>query len=178
MAFLSRRRFLTTMTGVSTSGMFAGRCHGFLAESPASPAAEPPQSDCQRWMWIELIGFDNQKADLGVADFLDNAGFVPDGLSLLFASADFVHTHQGLDREVVFPPDYCSYSGKPYNMERKRQAWTNRQLKGLVDRLRQRGIQVYFTLFNLYPAFTGELFLGSANVATRERQFLCTRFSC
>jgi hypothetical protein len=52
MAFLSRRRFLTTMTGVSTSGLIAGRCHGFLAESPASPAAKPPRSDCQRWMWF------------------------------------------------------------------------------------------------------------------------------
>jgi len=138
------------MTGVSASGLSAGRCYGLPAESPASPAAEPPRSDCQRWMWIELIGFDNQQADLGVADFLDNAGLVPAGLSLLFATADFVHTHRGLDQEVVFPPDYCSYGGKPYNMERNRQAWTNWQLKELVDRLRQRGIHVYFTLFNLY----------------------------
>lgn len=116
--------------------------HGFAQDRP----------DCERWMWIELIGFDNQRPDYNVAEFLDNAGFIPEGLAILFASADFVHTHQGLEREVVFPADYCSYAGKPYNVERERQAWTNHQLKGLVDELRARGIKVFFTLFNLYTS--------------------------
>lgn len=103
-----------------------------------------------RWMWIELIGFENTAPDLGVGRFLGNAGFVPEGLSLLIATADFVHTHEGLEREVVLPPDYCSYGAKPYNSERARQQWTNRQLAGLVAGLRERGVRAYFTLFNLY----------------------------
>lgn len=106
--------------------------------------------NCQRWMWIELIGFDHRAPDYTVPAFLDNCGFVPDGLSLLFTPPDFVHTHQSLDREVVFPPDYCSYGGKPYNAERPRQAWTNHQLKGLIEALQSHGIKVYFSLFNLY----------------------------
>jgi len=37
-----------------------------------------PHANCQRWMWIELIGFDNEEADYRVQTFLDNAGFLPD----------------------------------------------------------------------------------------------------
>ncbi|MHB8997075.1 MAG: hypothetical protein ACYC63_17655 [Armatimonadota bacterium] len=103
--------------------------------------------NCERWMWIELIGFDNEQPDYNVAAFLDNAGFIPEGLCFLIASPDFVHTHAGLDREIAFPPDYCSYAGKPYNVERRRQVWTNLQLKGLVDELHQRGIKVFPSVF-------------------------------
>ncbi len=106
--------------------------------------------NCQRWMWIELIGFDHRAPDYTVPAFLNNCGFVPDGLSLLFTPPDFVHNYDGLEREVVFPPDYCSYGGKPYNAERPRQAWTNHQLKGLIEALQSHGIKVYFSLFNLY----------------------------
>jgi len=124
--------------------------------TPELPADQP---DCQRWMWIELIGFDNSRPDYNVPAFLDNAGFVPDGLSLLFSTPDFVHLHEGLEREFVFPPDYCSYAGKPYNVERDRQAWTNHQLKGLVDELGRYGVPVYFTLFNLFVSeIDGELY--------------------
>jgi len=105
---------------------------------------------CERWMWIELIGFDNQEPDYAVQAFLDNCGFVPEGLSFLLATPDFVHTHAGLDEEVVFPPDYCSYGGKPYNCERQRQAWSNRQFKGLVEALQGRGIKVYFSNLNQF----------------------------
>ena len=101
-------------------------------------------------MWIELIGFDNRERDYAVQAFLDNCGFVPEGLSFLLTTPDFVHTHAGLDEEVLFPPDYCSYGGKPYNCERQRQAWTNRQFKGLVKALQGRGIKVYFSNLNLF----------------------------
>ena len=115
--------------------------------------------NCERWMWIELIGFDNERPDFNVQAFLDNAGFIPDGLSFLFSTPDFAHTHEGLEREVVFPPDYCSYAGKPYNKERRRQAWTNRQLKGLTEELQQRGIKVYFSLFNTFVSLVdGEIY--------------------
>ncbi|OGV61467.1 MAG: hypothetical protein A3K19_19910 [Lentisphaerae bacterium RIFOXYB12_FULL_65_16] len=108
------------------------------------------QPNCERWMWIELIGFDNRRPDYNVQVFLDNCGFIPDGLSFLLTPPDFVHTHAGLGREVVFPPDYCSYGGKPYNAERERQAWTNHQFKGLVETLQAHGVKVYFSMFNSF----------------------------
>lgn len=108
----------------------------------------PP--NCERWMWIELIGFDRDRPDYNVPAFLDNAGFVPQGLSILLTPPDFVHTHLGLDREVVLPPDYCSYGGKPYNAERERQPWTNHDFRGLVQELQRHGIKVFFSLFNMF----------------------------
>ena len=105
--------------------------------------------NCERWVWIELIGFDNTLPDYGVAVYLDRCGFVPEGMCLLFSTPDFYHTHEGLEREVAFPPDYCSYAGKSYNAERQRQVWTNWQLKGLVDELHLRGLRVFPTMFNL-----------------------------
>jgi hypothetical protein len=101
-------------------------------------------------MWIELIGFDNRVPDYNVQAFLDNCGFIPQGLSFLFTTPDFVHTHVGLEHEVVFPPDFCSYGGKPYNAERPRQAWTNLQFKGLIETLQARGIKVYAAMLNIY----------------------------
>jgi hypothetical protein len=101
-------------------------------------------------MWIELIGFDNRVPDYNVQAFLDNCGFIPQGLSFLFTTPDFVHTHAGLEHEVVFPPDFCSYGGKPYNAERPRQAWTNLQFKGLIETLQARGIKVYAAMLNIY----------------------------
>jgi hypothetical protein len=115
--------------------------------------------NCERWMWIELIGFDNERPDYNVGAFLDNAGFIPEGLCLLFSTPDFVHTHEGLDHEVSFPPDFCSYAGKPYNAERQRQVWTNLQLKGLVDELHRHGIKVFPTLFNTFvSSIDGEIY--------------------
>lgn len=117
------------------------------------------QPGCERWMWIELIGFDNREPDYAVGAFLENCGFVPQGLSFLLTPPDFVHTHVGLDHEVVFPPDYCSYGGKPYNCERQRQAWTNWQFKGLIEELQAHGIKVYFSVFNLYVSqIDGEIY--------------------
>jgi hypothetical protein len=106
--------------------------------------------NCERWLWIELIGFDNRDPESSVRAFLRNCGFVPEGLSLLITTPDFVHTHAGLEQEVVFPPDYCSYAGKSYNAERPRQAWTNRQLRRLVAALQAQGVRVYFGVFNFF----------------------------
>jgi len=115
--------------------------------------------NCERWMWIELIGFENEQADHNVPAFLENCGFVPEGLCLLFSTPDFFHTHVGFEREVVFPPDYCSYGGKPYNAERPRQPWTNHQLKSLVAELHKHGIKVFPTLFNIFMSeIDGELY--------------------
>lgn len=115
--------------------------------------------NCERWMWIELIGFDNTQPDYNVQAFLDNAGFIPEGLSLFVYSPDFLHTHESLEQEMTLPPDYCSYAARPYNLDRERQAWTNWQLKGLVEELQKRGIEVYFCIFNVYISeLDGELY--------------------
>lgn len=108
--------------------------------------------NCERWMWIELIGFDNSEPDYHVGAFLDNAGFIPDVVTFHLYCPDFVHTHEGLDRETVLSPDVCSYAGRPYNAERQRQAWTNHQFKGLVEQLQQRGIKVYCSVMDAFQS--------------------------
>lgn len=103
-----------------------------------------------RWIWIELIGFDNEREDYGVSAFLENAGFVPEVASLLLFNADFIHQHDGLAQERPLPDDVCSYAGHPFNGERHRQRWTNWQLRGLVRELQRHGVAVYPAVFDLF----------------------------
>lgn len=113
----------------------------------------------ERWLWIELIGFDNEQPDFGVAEFLERAGFTPDAICLLMYTPDFVHTHEGLDEERVFPPDFCSYRAHPTNRERDRQAWTNHQLRALIGELQARGVAIYVSFFNLFTSvIDGEMY--------------------
>lgn len=101
----------------------------------------------ERRIWIELIGFDNTRADCGAAQYLDNLGFVPDAISYLITSPDIIHLHQGLEVETEFPANYCSYCGHERNSERERQVWTNYQLKTLTEALQARGIKVFLATF-------------------------------
>lgn len=103
-----------------------------------------------RWMWIELIGFDNERADLGVEAFLDRAGFVPKAISLLLYNPDFVHTHDPRAGDRAFPDDFCSYAGHPANEERHRQSWTAFQLHRLIRELQRHGAKVYLSVFDLF----------------------------
>lgn len=109
--------------------------------------------NCRRWMWIELIGFDNTEPDYHVSQFLDNAGFIPDVVSFHLCCPDFINDYQGMAREVALPPDNCSYAGRPYNAERSRQGWTNYQFRGLVQALQQRGVKVYCSVMDAFHAF-------------------------
>lgn len=102
----------------------------------------------EKWLWIELIGFDNRQKDFGVKAFLEKAGFVPGGVSLFLCDPAFIHEHQGVDRARKLPPGDCSYHAHPYNDERRRQAWTNLQVKGLVAELQRHGVKVYFNVFD------------------------------
>lgn len=115
----------------------------------ANPEFEPSPM-LERWIWIELIGFDNTRDDFAVGQFLETTGFVPGVASLLVSNPDFIHTHRGLAPERVFPPDFCSYSANPRNEERERQAWTPLQLHGLVQALQNHGIKVYFSVFDTF----------------------------
>ncbi|MCU6711280.1 hypothetical protein M6D81_21540 [Paenibacillus sp. J5C_2022] len=115
----------------------------------------------EKWLWIELIGFDNQLPDYGVEDFLSRVGFHPEGLSILFFTPDFIHAHQGMKREWALPPECCSYAGRPYGRERMRQVWTNFQLHGLVKELQRQRVEVYCSFFNLFEYISEGQILAS-----------------
>lgn len=108
--------------------------------------------NCQRWMWIELIGFDNTEPDYHVQAFLDNAGFVPEMLSFLLTCPDFLHMHEGMGREINLSKEHCAYGGRPYNAERQRQEWTNWQFRGLIQELQKHGIKVFYSTMNAFQA--------------------------
>ncbi|WP_139995225.1 hypothetical protein [Paenibacillus paridis] len=103
-----------------------------------------------RWIWIELIGFDNRESDYGVSAYLKNAAFIPDGISLLLFTPDFVHAHKGMEKEHTLPIEICSYAARPYGKHHNRQEWTNYQLRGLVEELQKHRIDVYCSFFNLF----------------------------
>lgn len=104
----------------------------------------------QKWVWIELIGFDNTLPDFGVSDYIKRCKFIPDGFSLLLSSIGFVLRHEGLDHEIELSPCEQSYGGHPYSIERARQDWTNYQLKSLIKELQSYGCKVYLSFFNTY----------------------------
>lgn len=104
----------------------------------------------ERWIWTELIGFDNRHDDLGVGEYVDAAGFTPDGICLLLTSVDFVLSHQGFVEDAVLPPDVCSRDGHDRNPHRERQEWTSGQLRALIAELHARGIEVFLTVFTRF----------------------------
>lgn len=101
----------------------------------------------ERWMWIELLGFELTAEDFGVGELFERSGFVPDGVSLLLSDPEFVHGHSGAE-ERILRPSICSYDGHPYNEERALQSWTAGDLKRLVATLQRAGTRVFFTHFD------------------------------
>ena len=97
----------------------------------------------ERWYWIELIGFDCDAEDYGVEAFLSR-NVSTTGVSLLFSHIDFI-----FHDEEILPPTACSYFAHEYNRERKRQDWTKTQLRGLIAELHRRGVQVFFSCFDM-----------------------------
>ena len=150
----SRRDFIK----ISSGGILAPFMTGSTGVVPVEPGAganviqqrNQPQGTYQKWLWIELIGFDNTGKDFGVDQFIRNTGFVPEAVSFLLASADFLHSHSGMKEEWVFPDEFCSYGARPASPERKRQSWTNLQLKGLIDSLHRHGVAVYCSFFDFF----------------------------
>lgn len=104
----------------------------------------------ERWIWTELIGFDATQPDLGVAEYVETAGFTPDGVCLLLTSPDFVLSYERTDDEITLPEDFCARDGHEFNPQRARQAWTNHQLQGLIAELHARGIAAYLTVFTRF----------------------------
>ncbi len=97
--------------------------------------------------WTQLLGFEKNDSDRGVKRFLEQTGFVPDGVYALVHHADFVHQYRGMEEEYILPPDNCAYFGIPFNAERERQKWTNHDVRALATGLKESGSGLYFTLF-------------------------------
>lgn len=102
-----------------------------------------------RFVWLELIGFDNTQPDFGVQAYLDTCSFVPTGVSLLFTWLEFPLGHRGVTEEYLLDPCECSYGAHPFTEQRARQQWTNLQLKRLIEVLHSHGIAVYLSYFNM-----------------------------
>ena len=100
-------------------------------------------------IWIELIGFEKNSPDHGVQAYLDTLGFIPDSISLLLTSVDFINTHRGMGEPYVLPPYACSYGGHAENDQRKRQDWTNQDLRGLIQSIQAHKISVFLSFFDM-----------------------------
>jgi len=109
-----------------------------------------PERPHERWIWTELIAFDNRREDLGVGEYLESAGFTPTAICLMLTSPDFVLSYEPVDDEVDLPEDYCSRDGHEFNPHRERQVWTNHQLKRLIAELHARGIAAYLSVFTRF----------------------------
>jgi hypothetical protein len=84
-------------------------------------------------IWLQMLAFEKNDPDRGVARFLDRTGFIPDSVAALLFHPDFIHLHKGMDEEYELFPDNCSYRAVLRNTERYRQAWTNYELRDLVS---------------------------------------------
>lgn len=102
------------------------------------------------FIWMPLIGFDRDKADKGVGEYLSQTGFVPKGMSVFMFHSDIINQHEGMGREFTLHPDNCSYYGSPRNEFRERQPWTNYDLRTLGKELSDRGIEAYLGIMGVY----------------------------
>lgn len=106
-------------------------------------------NDGKVFIWMNLLGFDRDDGDKGVKRFLEQTGFVPDGACALMCHPDFIHLHRGMEEEYELPPDNCAYWGIPRNVERKRQPWTNYDLRELALNLEKSGSHLYADIFGI-----------------------------
>ncbi|NLZ56132.1 MAG: hypothetical protein GX900_05670 [Clostridiaceae bacterium] len=98
------------------------------------------------YLWMQLLGFDVTQPDYGVGELLKRMQMQPHAVMLYVFSPDIIHLHEGMEREVVFPADYCASYGCARNHLRYRQAWTNYDLRGLVRVLREHNIDAYLSI--------------------------------
>ena len=100
----------------------------------------------EMFAWMPLIGFNKDLPDKGIEKLTQRTGFKLNGTCLFVFHPDIVHHHNGMDKEVVLPPDVCSYYANPYNEERNRQEWTNYDLKDLALRLKAQGTEAFMSI--------------------------------
>ena len=135
-------------------------------------------------IWIELIGFDKDALDFGVSEYFKTTGFIPDSISLHLTSINFVNTHKGMNVEYMLPDYACSYAGHVQNDIRWRQNWTNYDLFLLIKELKERGVKVFASFFDLvtdeneeFCKLHPELFFKSTQPDSHEKGiFMIKRF--
>ncbi|MHB9036625.1 MAG: hypothetical protein ACYC64_08150 [Armatimonadota bacterium] len=101
------------------------------------------QHSYEKWIWVELVGFDNGKCDFGVDNYIDALGFKPNAICLFVSSPDFILLHPDIGKNGVLPIDCCMYAAHSFNEERKRQDWTQERVRGLINELHRHGVGVY-----------------------------------
>lgn len=105
---------------------------------------------CEKSVWVELLAFDVNEADLGVGTYIQTLGFTPKAVFLLMGAPDIVLQHEGLEEDALFPADLCSRDGQPGNETRQRQVWSRFLLRELISRLHQADCEVYLSQFTNY----------------------------
>ncbi|MBQ0104881.1 MAG: hypothetical protein KBT47_02460, partial [Armatimonadetes bacterium] len=102
------------------------------------------------WVWCELVGFQRTKPDYGVADYIENLGFVPTVLCLFVSAPDFILSFDKNDGEKVLPRDCCVYG--VYSMDERRniEPWKMREVKELISELHKNNIKVFVSVMTWY----------------------------
>ena len=101
-----------------------------------------------KYLWIELIGFDNRQGDYGVGEFLSRMEIKPEVIFILIWNTDLIHSHHGLDEDAPIGLKHCAYQARPRNEEHDIQNWTRFQLRGLIAELHRHGVKVYVSFFD------------------------------
>ncbi len=101
-------------------------------------------------VWMPLIGFDRDKEDKGVSEYLNSTGFTPKTMSVFLFHSDIINQHEGMDKEFTLHPDNCSYYGSPRNEFRERQPWTNYDLRTLGKNLADADVEAYLGVMGVY----------------------------
>ena len=117
-----------------------------------------PLRAAEKYLWTELICFDNTLPDYGVGEYLSRMDVKPKGVSFLFVEPEIVHGYRNLDVDYPIGDAHCSYCARPFNEERKRQSWTAWQLRGLVAKLKEHGVESYPSFFEVTASPTSGYF--------------------
>ena len=130
---------------------FAATANAAVIFGAIASASPDPAADCaasfDRFMWVELIGFDNTSRDYGVDVFLTRLPMKPQAVSLLLVDSRLFEEYHGLAEDYPLPPGACAYGARPFNEDRNRQAWSAYQLRGLVGELKRNGVRAYASFF-------------------------------
>ena len=106
------------------------------------------EASFRKFLWMELIGFDNRLADYGVGEFLSRMPVQPEVISILIWNTDLIHSHHGLAEDGPIGLKHCAYHARPRNEEHDIQNWTQFQLRGLVQELHHHGVKVFVSFFD------------------------------
>ncbi len=99
-------------------------------------------------LWTELNAFDPQSPDCGAAEYIKLLGFTPQAVSLFVFGSDFVHQHDGMAEDRIFPPDIGFYLDMYFEgPKHPEQVWSKFTVRQLVKSLQAHGVKVLFSIF-------------------------------